>query len=199
MRGQWLAVLGALFVFVAGDCAVRCRAEQTQKPDIGGAKPEKTDKTDKAAAKEEAPVWMADISKATIPQKPASGRLHGEPFTIDRAELQQGILSLRQGREFFADLEFKLFLFVDGPARLENQGLEILDEENPPVKTVPHVYMSWKPDAKSLPKTKSWTGDYVIRIKFGQVRNGRLPGEIYLCLPDMKQSFVAGTFNAILK
>ena len=59
--------------------------------------------------------------------------------------------------------------------------------------------MSWKPDAKSLPKTKTWTGDYVIRIKFGQIKNGRIPGEIYLCLPDLKQSFVAGTFNAILK
>ena len=183
------------FVVVIGaSCAsALCGAAQTTKPDT------RASKADKNEAKDTAPVWMADLSKANIPQKPATGRLHGEPFTIERAELQQGTLSLRQGSAFFADLEFKLFLFVDSYTRLEGQFLDILDEENPPVKTVPHVYMSWKPDPKSLPKSKSWTGDYVIRLKFGQAKNGRLPGQIYLCLPDMKQSFVAGTFEAILK
>lgn len=209
MRGATLPVVGSLLVMGMG-MVDRCEAAQTAKPDAGATKTEKdkTDKTsakdekdkaDKPAAKSDAPTWMADISRAEIPKKPASGKLHGETFTLERAELQGGVLSLRQGQEFFADLEFKLFLFVDGPGQLENQGLEIIDEENPPTKTVPHVYVSWKPDAKSLPKTKSWTGDYVIRIKFGQIKNGRLPGEIYLCLPDLKQSFVAGTFNAILK
>ena len=81
----------------------------------GGQKSVKSDKTavKDSDSKETAPVWTSDISKAVIPQKPASGRLHGEPFTIERAELQGGTLSLRQGHEFFADLEFKLFLFVN--------------------------------------------------------------------------------------
>ena len=199
MRFGILLVLAASWLGMFNSASI-CSAGQTAKPETGAAKTAKSDKAEaKDAAKDAAPAWLADISKATVPQKPASGRLHGEPFTLERAELQGGVLSLRQGHEFFADLEFKLFLFVDSYTRLEGQYLDILDEENPPVKSVPHVYMSWKPDPKSLPKSKSWTGDYLIRLKFGQMRNGRLPGEIYLCLPDMKQSFVAGTFEAIIK
>lgn len=214
MRGPWLASLSTVLILGAGSLAGDCHASQSAKPDGNTVKAvkekqekvkpdkdktDKPDQSDAAAAKEDGAAWLADISKAAIPRKPAIGRLHGEPFRIEGAVLQGGVLSLRQGSDFFADLEFKLFLFVDGPGRLENQGLDILDEENPPTKTVPHVYMSWKPDPKSLPKTKTWTGDYVIRLHFGQVKNGRLPGEIYLCLPDLKQSFVAGTFNAVLK
>jgi hypothetical protein len=201
---RWLGALLIIVALVTGSAGTA----QTAKRENSAAQAEKTgqaDKVDKPAkadstdAKDTSPVWLADLSKATIPQKPASGRLHGEPFTIERAELQQGTLSLRQGHEFFADLEFKLFLFVNSYTQLEGQFLDILDEENPPVKTVPHIYMSWKPDPKSLPKSKTWTGDYVIRLKFDKARNGRLPGQIYLCLPDMKQSFVAGTFEAIIK
>lgn len=208
MGRSGLALLGAMVVLgplmASGRALAIQKANQTvteQKAVITEQKAAITDKTgtDKTVAKDETPVWMADLSKATIPQKPAAGRLHGETFTIDRAELQGGTLSLRQGTQFFPDLEFKLFLFVNSYTSLENQFLDILDEENPPVKMVPHIYMSWKPDSKSLPKSKSWTGDYVIRLKFGQMKNGRLPGQIYLCLPDMKQSFVAGTFDAIIK
>lgn len=39
----------------------------------------------------------------------------------------------------------------------------------------------------------------MIKLRFGTMRNGRLPGQIYLCMPDMRQSFVAGTFEAIVK
>jgi len=194
MRAGRFGAVGAMMVMGITTISSTCFAGQAAKPD--GDTPTQTES---AAKKDDAPVWLADISKAKVPQKPAVGRIHGEPFTIERAELQGGTLSLRQGHEFFADLEFKLFLFVDSYTKLENQFLDIFDEENPPTKTVPHVYISWKPDAKSLPKTKSWTGDYLIHLKFGQMKNHRLPGEIYLCLPDMKQSFVAGTFDAIVK
>jgi hypothetical protein len=194
MRVAALGVVGMLLVLMGAAVTDAKAAGQTAKTDRSSSA-----QTESAAKKDDAPTWLADISKAKVPQKPAVGKIHGEPFAIDRAELQGGVLSLRQGTEFFADLEFKLFLFIDSYTKLENQFLDIFDEENPPTKTVPHVYIGWKPDSKSLPKTKSWTGDYLIHLKFGQMKNHRLPGEIYLCLPDMKQSFVAGTFDAIVK
>lgn len=194
MRGAGFGGVGAALVVGIAMISSTCTASQTAKPDTSASA-----QSDSAVKKDDAPVWLADISKAKVPQKAAVGKIHGESFTIDRAELQGGTLSLRQGKEFFPDLEFKLFLFVDSYAKLENQFLDIFDEENPPTKTVPHVYISWKPDSKSLPKSKSWTGDYLIHLKFGQMKNHRLPGEIYLCLPDMKQSFVAGTFDAFVK
>ena len=142
MRGATLPVVGSLLVMGMG-MVDRCEAAQTAKPDAGATKTEKDktdkaptkddkDKADKPAVKSDAPFWMADISRAEIPKKPASGKLHGEAFTLERAELQGGVLSLRQGQEFFADLEFKLFLFVDGPGRLENQGVDLISNPSVP-------------------------------------------------------------------
>ena len=196
MKRLWLTLFGAGMVLGLTALTGTCYAVQTTKTNSSATTQEPGDKS---AAKSDAPVWTADISKVVAPKKPAIGKLHGEVFSLERAEIQNGVLVLRQGKDFFPDLEFKLFLFVDSTSKLEGRSLEIVDEENPPVKNIPHVYISWKPDAKGLPKTKTWTGDYVIRLQFGQVRNGRLPGDIYLCLPDLKQSFVAGTFDAIIK
>ena len=33
----------------------------------------------------------------------------------------------------------------------------------------------------------------------GEAANGRMPGKIYICLPDENKSFVAGTFDAEIR
>ncbi len=35
-----------------------------------------------------------------------------------------------------------------------------------------------------------------MRLEFGPLENGRLPGKIYLCTPDDDQSYLLGTFTA---
>lgn len=156
-------------------------------------------KTEVGAGKETKTGWVEDLTDVDFPKMKAAGKLHGEEFTLDRAELQQGTLTLRQGREFFADREWKIFLFANDISRLEGHFLNIETEDTEPVTNMPHVYMSWKPNAKDLPKTKTWTGSYVIKLKFGHVVDGKLPGQIYLCVPDMKRSFIAGSFEAVVK
>src|SRR5438045_2687720 len=106
-RFRW--IVGVSVIGLAVITGVQGRTQAT-KPDDGTTKYQKTEKSN---ASESKPSWTADLSKVTIPQKTAVGSLHGESFTVERAELQNGVLSLRQGREFFADLEFKLFLFTD--------------------------------------------------------------------------------------
>ncbi len=154
--------------------------------------------TSPADTKKEA-TWLEELTDVAIPKTKATGKIHGNAFTIQRAEIQQGTLTMRQGSGFFADLEWKLFLFAPEISRLEGHFLNIDTEDTEAVKNMPHVYMSWKEGGKDLPKTKTWTGGYVIQLRFGHVTNGKLPGEIYLCVPDMKRSFVAGTFEATIK
>ncbi len=165
------------------------------------SKPAVAPSTDPASAvtKESKAGWIEELTDVEFPKTKASGKLHGEIFTMDRAEIQQGTLSLRQGTGFFADKEWKVFLFANDISRLEGHFLTIESEDTEPVKNMPHVYMSWKENSKDLPKTKTWTGNYIIKLKFGQVSNGKIPGQIYLCVPDMKRSFVAGTFEAVIK
>ena len=59
-----------------------------------------------------APGWRASLAGATIPDVPVFGQIHGEPFTVEIAEIQNGILHLKQGKEFFANKEFTVFLFL---------------------------------------------------------------------------------------
>jgi hypothetical protein len=40
---------------------------------------------------------------------------------------------------------------------------------------------------------------YSMRLDFGKTQGGRLPGKIYMCLPDGMKSYLAGSFNALAK
>lgn len=47
--------------------------------------------------------------------------------------------------------------------------------------------------------TDSLTIGYTLRLKFGPKRGTVQPGTIYLCLEDGKKSYLAGTFEAVIK
>ena len=44
--------------------------------------------------------------------------------------------------------------------------------------------------------TETFTNGFAMRLEFGKVSSNRLPGKIYLCLPDEMKSYVVGTFTA---
>jgi len=39
---------------------------------------------------------------------------------------------------------------------------------------------------------------YTMRLVFGKRKNGKITGQICLCMPDAQQSYVAGYFSATL-
>ncbi len=48
-----------------------------------------------------------------IPEKPAGGEVHGFPFQYQYAAIEDGILTLRQGEDFFPDLQVQIFLYAE--------------------------------------------------------------------------------------
>jgi hypothetical protein len=46
---------------------------------------------------------------------------------------------------------------------------------------------------------KVFYNGYAMKLEFGNIQNGKLPGKIYLAAPDDEHSFVAGTFEAVTK
>jgi hypothetical protein len=42
----------------------------------------------------------------------------------------------------------------------------------------------------------SYAAGYALRLQFGNLANDRLPGKIYLCLPDPQKSYLLGSFDA---
>ncbi len=124
---------------------------------------------------------------------PAAGQIAGLPFTVEKATLRDGILTLRQGGDFFADREVSIFLFLkegESPAGRKwqfgaNKGMG-----------QPHVHLAWRENGQDLPKTKIFMSDYQLNLEFDRPAKDGLPGRIVLTTPDEKKSTVNGTFTA---
>jgi hypothetical protein len=63
---------------------------------------------------------------------------------------------------------------------------------------LPRVTLRWRNDEKKS-TTEHFNSGYALKVAFGTVTNGRMPGRIYLCLPDEAKSFVAGAFDAEIR
>lgn len=58
----------------------------------------------------------------------------------------------------------------------------------------PHIHFRYPTGEGG--KTEIFMQGYAMRLEFGQRSGNKLPGKIYLCLPDSKKSLIAGTFEA---
>ncbi len=150
------------------------------------------------AQKKSLSAWCSPAASMAFPQRPAAGRIHGQPFVVENAEIANDMLTIRQGRDFFADREFVIFFFgLDGKLA----GQQVVVKDGAAVgKASCHVHMKWRVAGKDLPETAMFmpTDGYGIRIAFGQLdpKTGLLPGYIVLRMPDKEQSFVQGYFYA---
>ncbi len=138
------------------------------------------------------PAWLDDAGAATIPNAAAGGLLGGRPFVVRQATLENGILQLADSDEFIADNRFLVFLFLDKGQVPQGRTFAVgkkRDFHNP------HVHIAWK-DAGGKTQSDAYMDQYTMKLEFGTYADGRLPGKLYLCLPDTLQSRVAGSFNA---
>jgi hypothetical protein len=139
--------------------------------------------------------WSLDPATLAYPDRPAAGRVHGQDFTPDQVKLEGNVLRFRQGKEFFPDREIQVFLFTDPEAIA--QGLHV--EARPDSQAgsqVPHVNLAWMEGGGGVPKTESFSSKYAMKLDLGKADGRKLPGKVYVCLPDADHSFLAGTFTA---
>jgi uncharacterized protein DUF4190 len=137
--------------------------------------------------------WTLNLGNAIIPVGAVSGRIHKRPFTAQAVTCEGGWLKFKQGTGFFADLEMSVVLFIQDPAELAGKTFNIRGREQ--FGSKPHIWMGWKDQESSPPQQKSWMENYALKLEFGQPSGGKLPGKIYLCVPDAEKSFIRGTFQ----
>ena len=137
--------------------------------------------------------WTLDLTNAVIPDQAAVGSIHGSGFFCERATLQGGNLSLRQGGKGGSpDLGLTINFFAHEGEELSGKTIEIPPDRAPPL---PPIEVRWKEgDQKSI--RRKINEGYALRIVFGEAAFKRIPGKIYVGLPDGEKSFVAGTFEA---
>jgi hypothetical protein len=134
-----------------------------------------------------------DVSGQPIPDNPAAGKVHGKMFKVEKATLENGNLKLRQGKGFFADLEFTIFLFgQQGGLDGKKITVKAADQDS----SIAHVHMGYMEEGKQIPKTETHTEKYTMSLEFGTAKDGKIPGKINLRLPDKAGSFVVGSFEA---
>ncbi|MGB2403196.1 MAG: hypothetical protein ACPIA7_07270 [Akkermansiaceae bacterium] len=145
------------------------------------------------------PKAAADVTEDDIPAGKATGSVAGVAFTVQKATLSsQGNLTLRQGEDFFPDQAFEIFIHgssVEGLA-----GKTILVKPDPQGHVLqPHINLRYKVEGSRLPESENYLRGYSMKLEFGTVSDGKIPGKIHLRLPDEAKSFVAGAFEAEVK
>ena len=139
--------------------------------------------------------WSLDLTNLTFPEGGAVGSIHGNGFVCEKATLQGGNLTLRQGRSGPLELQLSVAFFAQQGEELSGKTIEIPSDREPPL---PKVTLRWR-DEQQQEARKSIPSGYALRVAFGEVGNGRIPGQIFICLPDESKSFVAGSFDAELR
>jgi DNA-directed RNA polymerase subunit RPC12/RpoP len=137
--------------------------------------------------------WMLSLDTVTIPDAPVAGRIHGQDFIIERTILQNGTLTLREGRSGPVSLGMQINFGGAQPESLAGQSLNIVT--NAPMAA--RVTMIWREGDQSAKEVLE--GGYAMRLNFGQVAGNRISGQIYFCAPDEKKSYIAGSFNAEIR
>jgi DNA-directed RNA polymerase subunit RPC12/RpoP len=135
--------------------------------------------------------WTLALGTDAIPDSPVAGRIHGQNFIVERASFQNGSLMLRAGTH--GAVEFGAFINFSGaqPEALSGKTINVTTNADKAAR----VSFRWK-DASGTVQKENYDDSYALRLEFGTLANNRLPGKIYLCLPDAEKSYLLGAFNA---
>lgn len=140
-------------------------------------------------------VWTLDPANAVFPENPPAGRIRGVPFEADRVVLVEGLLVMREGEGWPPNLAVTVQFYSHAPEELSERQIVVSPQRPPPL---PRVVLRWK-DEHGEGRSQSYTQGYVMVAVFGKLSDGRLPGSIYIALPDGEQSCVAGAFEAEIR
>jgi hypothetical protein len=141
--------------------------------------------------------WKSDLRTTALPSHAVIGRIHGGIFVCNRALLQGGNLTLSQGTNWAVASEITLRLPVRQGEELSGRTIEVTADQRPPIPQVTLAYA--KQGQPGTARQDFNRGGYAMKLVFGQAANGRLPGRIYICLPDPEKSVVAGAFEAEIR
>ena len=131
--------------------------------------------------------WTSDISKASFPGHPVSGKLHGLDFAVKTASFRNGDLKIRS-----ADgLQLDVYRLGDS---IEGRNYEIQSVDDYPAS--PRVKITWTEG--DVVQTATFNKGYGMKLQFDPAINRTVSGKIYLCFPDDVKSCVAGTFEVKL-
>ncbi|WP_447749245.1 MFS transporter [Pseudomonas nicosulfuronedens] len=117
------------------------------------------------------------------------GELNGKRFVPEQAEFIDGVLSLREGQDFYAhrELQVRLAAPVSGPVRLD-----VLPDDK---GSLPEIEVSWLAPGQDLPEAVRLQRGYSLHLDLIPKAPNRMEGAFHLVLPTEMQTTLSGTLE----
>ncbi|MDH4581804.1 MFS transporter [Pseudomonas sp. BN415] len=131
--------------------------------------------------------WLGDEPQAVSELDiRLNGELNGQRFSPLQAELVDGILSLREGQDFYArrELTIRVGNLPKGALRLD-----VLPQDPGPQ---PEVEISWLLPEQELPEARRIPRGYTLHLDLQPVAPNRLAGDFHLVLPPKFATTLTG-------
>ncbi|MBD9500370.1 MFS transporter [Pseudomonas sp. BGr12] len=117
------------------------------------------------------------------------GELNGKPFVPEQAEFIDGVLSLREGQDFYAhrEVQVRLAAPVSGPLRLD-----VLPDDK---GSLPEIEVSWLAPGQDLPEAVRLQRGYSLHLDLTPKAPNRMEGVFHLVLPAQMQTTLSGNIE----
>ena len=114
------------------------------------------------------------------------GELHGEACRPQHGEVLDGLLSLREGQDFFAQREIRIRLpyQVTGPLLVD-----VLPDDS---GELPEVEVSWLLPGQELPEARRLSSGYTLHLNLVPQAPNKLVGDFHLVLPPRFATTLSG-------
>ena len=139
------------------------------------------------------PHWTTDVAAMNAPARPAAGWIMGGDFKVEEATFTPIGGASRSGRAnnssrglLDSPLGFQKTL-----ASLEGKTI-IVHGKQQGGRGLIFAHLGRTPQGES-PKMETFM-EYTMKLQFGKGEGFKLPGVIYICLPDKAKSVIAGKF-----
>ncbi len=134
---------------------------------------------------------QAQVSKRPVPT--VRGKLRGKPFVLDQAKVMQGNLVLTQGKgaKDARYVSLLIFLKSETKGRLAGKSLQFSKQS----RSHPHIHLRYnKKPGSWRTGTDFYMSKYEMKLVFGPIKDGKLPGKISLRLGGAKGGQISGDF-----
>lgn len=118
------------------------------------------------------------------------GELYGQTFQPHYGELIDGVLVLREGRDFFAQRELRIAL----PRSLVSQTMKTLRLDVLPqdIGDLPEIEIMWLQAGQALPEARRISRGYTLHLDFLSQPPNKLQGGFHLVLPPQFKTSMSG-------
>lgn len=139
--------------------------------------------------------WLqGDESTPNSTQIELNGELYGQPFRPQYGELIDGVLLLREGKDFFAQRELRIALPTGTTVSAQGLRLDVLPQD---VDGLPDIEIMWLLPEHSLPEARRISRGYTLHLDLQQQAPNLLTGNFHLVLPPQFKTSMSGEIQLL--